>query len=375
MMGGAASSVRFDQSQILPSEPQPAPDARVRVLYIMGAGRSGSTLLDTVLASHPDVVGVGELVNLHSAGWTSNEICACGQLGTACGFWMRVRAAWQRRAPEATVEGYIALQKKFELFQWFGVKNILRLVRQQFARTADFTAYLRQTEALYHAIAEASGKSIVVDSSKSPIRGALLANLSGIDLRLIHLVRDARAVAWSRKKALEADKKAGVQTAIKSRPVWYSVGYWAFINILSMIVGILRWNKSLRMRYEDFVSQPKPQMDRLSHVVGLDYSAAVQALLNGEPIRVEHPIAGNRMRMKGNVTLKPDWEWMERLPSRDRVICWITGGWLLLAYRYGISGTRPTASRMPPQNGLRGQSSTLASLWQFIAGQPVPSAK
>ena len=79
----------------------------VRVIYIMGAGRSGSTLLDTVLANHPDVVGVGELVNLHSAGWTSNEVCACGKLGTECDFWTRVRTAWQRRVPEATVEGYV----------------------------------------------------------------------------------------------------------------------------------------------------------------------------------------------------------------------------------------------------------------------------
>jgi len=335
-----STSVGSEHSQTPSAEA--STDRDVRVIYIMGAGRSGSTLLDTVLASHPEVVGVGELVNLHSAGWTAKEICACGQLGTECGFWTRVREAWQRRCPDATVARYVALQQRFEFFQWFGVKNIVRLLRQQIARTDDFRAYLRQTEALYQAIAEVSGKLIVVDSSKTPVRGALLAHLRRIDLRLVHLVRDARAVAWSRKKALEADKKAGVQTAIKPRPVWYSVGYWAFINILSMIVCLFRRSKSLRMRYEDFVSQPQPQMERLGRVVELDYSAAVQALLNGKPIRVEHPIAGNRMRMKGSVTLKPDWDWMDRLPSRDRVVCWLTGGWLLLAYRYRWSGARPS---------------------------------
>lgn len=315
-------------------DPALVADNKVRVIYIMGAGRSGSTLLDTVLASHPDVVGVGELTNLHSAGWTANEVCACGQLGTECHFWGRVRSGWQRRCPDATVEGYVALQKQFEFFHWFGVRNVLRMMRQQVSQTNDFRAYLRQTEALYQAIAEASGKSIVVDSSKSPVRGALLAHLKSVDLRLIHLVRDARAVAWSRKKSLDANKQAGVQTAIKPRPVWYSVGYWAFVNVLSMIVCLLRWNGSLRMRYEDFVSSPKPQMDRVSRVVELDYSSAVQALLNGDSIKVEHPIAGNRMRMKGSITLKPDWEWMDRLPSRDRAISWITGGWLLFTYGY-----------------------------------------
>src|SRR5712691_7528670 len=157
----ASISGGSDPNQKPPAEA--STDRDVRVIYIMGAGRSGSTLLDTVLASHPEVVGVGELVNLHIAGWTAQEICACGQLGTECSFWTRVREAWQRRCSDATVEGYVALQQKFEFFQWFGVKNIVRLLRQQIARTDDFRSYLRQTEALYQAIAEVSGKLIVVD--------------------------------------------------------------------------------------------------------------------------------------------------------------------------------------------------------------------
>lgn len=318
-------------------------DRPVRVIYIMGAGRSGSTLLDTVLASHPEVVGVGEVTNLHSAGWTSNEVCACGKLGTECGFWTSVREEWQRRVPDATVDGYVALQKKFELFQWFGLVQLARMIRNRVSSNAEFQTYLRQTEALYQAVAKISGKSIIVDSSKSPVRGALLAHLKGIDLRLVHLVRDARAVAWSRMKAFETDCKAGVQSAIKPRPVWYSVGYWAFINVLSMIVCLFRRKQSLRMRYEDFVSQTQPQMERLSQVVGLDYAAAVHSLLNGHPIRVEHPIAGNRLRMKGSVTLKPDWDWMDRLPGRDRAVCWLTGGWLLLAYGYGFRRRKSNA--------------------------------
>lgn len=317
----------------------------VRVIYIIGAGRSGSTLLDTVLANHPDVVGVGELVNLHSAGWTSNEVCACGKLGTECHFWTRVREAWQRRVPEATIEGYIALQKRIEFYSGLGLMQIARMLRQRISPTQEFQAYLRQTEALYQAIAEVSGKSIVVDSSKHPIRGALLAHMRGIDLRLVHLVRDARAVVWSRKKSLETDKKSGVQIAIKPRPAWYSVAFWAFINVLAAIVCLFRRRQSLRVRYEDFVVEPQAQLERLSTVTGLDYSATAQALVTGQPLKVEHPIAGNRMRMKGSVTLKPDWEWRDRLPARDRAVCWLCAGWLLLAFGYGRSRSRNSSSR------------------------------
>lgn len=332
----------------------------VRVIYIIGAGRSGSTLLDTVLASHPDVVGVGELVNLHSAGWTSNEVCACGKLGTECDFWTSVRAAWQRRVPEATVEGYVALQKRIEFYSGLGLMQIARMLRQRIAPTAEFQAYLRQTEALYQAIAEASGKSIIVDSSKHPIRGALLAHLRGIDLRLVHLVRDARAVVWSRKKALEADQKSGVQFAIKPRSAWYSVAFWAFINVLAAVVCLFRRRQSLRMRYEDFVAEPQAQLERLGRVCDLDYSATTQALLTGQPLKVEHPIAGNRMRMKGSVTLKPDWEWRDRLPARDRAVCWLCAGWLLLAFGYG-------RNRVRRQPSASASSSWFASVWGCFA--------
>lgn len=340
----------------------------VRVIYIIGAGRSGSTLLDTVLASHPDVVGVGELVNLHSAGWTSNEVCACGKLGTECSFWTRVREAWQQRVPEATVEGYVALQKRVEFFSGLGLMQMARMLRQRISPTAEFQAYLRQTEALYAAIAEVSGKGIIVDSSKHPIRGALLAHLRGIDLRLVHLVRDARAVVWSRKKALEADKKSGVQIAIKPRPAWYSVAFWAFINVLAAIVCLFRRRRSLRMRYEDFVAEPQTQLERLGQVCGLDYSATAKALLIGEPLKVEHPIAGNRMRMKGNVTLKPDWEWRDRLPARDRAVCWLCAGWLLLAFGYGRNRRRNQPS---PSAGL----SWFATLWGCLTRSAPSSVK
>lgn len=338
----------------------------VRVIYIIGAGRSGSTLLDTVLASHPDVVGVGELVNLHSAGWTSNEVCACGKLGTECDFWTRVREGWQRRVPEATVEGYVALQKRIEFFTGLGLMQLARMLRQRISPTAEFQSYLRQTEALYQSIAEVSGKSIIVDSSKHPIRGALLAHLRGIDLRLVHLVRDARAVVWSRKKALEADQKSGVQFAIKPRSAWYSVAFWAFINVLAAIVCLFRRRQSLRMRYEDFVAEPQAQLDRLGRVCGLDYSATAHALLTGQPLKVEHPIAGNRMRMKGSVTLKPDWEWRDRLPACDRAVCWLCAGWLLLAFGYGRSRARKNDARSPGH-------SWFANLWSCVARTSGPS--
>lgn len=324
----------------------------VRVLYIMGAGRSGSTLLDAVLASHPDAFGSGELANLHNAGWSSNEVCSCGQLGSECEFWTRVRSAWQRRVPTATVAGFIALQKRFEIPNWSG---LFHSVRQLFSRTEDFQNYLRQTEALYQAIAEVSGRSVIIDSSKTPTRGTLLSRIRGLDVRWVHLVRDVRAVAWSRQKSLAADQNAGVQSPIKPRPTWYSAIYWAYINLLSTLVCLFHRKRSLRLRYEDFVTEPQQALARLSDHCGLDYSSTVAALMRGDPIRVEHAIAGNRMRMNGKIRIKPDWEWRDRLPLREQAVCWLCAGWLLIAYGYARIRRTPAAAEiaLPPTNVTR----------------------
>ena len=41
----------------------------MKVVYIMGLWRSGSTLLDIVLGNHQSIESVGELRNLPIVGW------------------------------------------------------------------------------------------------------------------------------------------------------------------------------------------------------------------------------------------------------------------------------------------------------------------
>ena len=62
-----------------------------KITYILGAGRSGSTVLERLLSSAPDVVGVGEVATL----WRqplSDLTCSCGAPAPECAFWTDVRA-------------------------------------------------------------------------------------------------------------------------------------------------------------------------------------------------------------------------------------------------------------------------------------------
>jgi hypothetical protein len=187
---------------------------------------------------------------------------------------------------------------------------------------------------LYEAISRVSGRRIIVDSSKNPLRAAALACTPGIDLRLVHLVRDGRAVVWSVKKIIPKDEQGGVQDALPPRPAWRTICYWTLVNMLSGWVKSSAPTTSVLIRYEDFVADPQETLSRIARLIDVDLTDVAQAAARGNSMQVGHTIAGNRLRMAGSVSLRPDWDWVRKLPPRDRRICWMMAGSLLRRYGY-----------------------------------------
>src|SRR4029453_7005866 len=73
--------------------------SEARVIYITSPARSGSTLLDQMLAAHPLVVSIGEALQLAAYALEDRAlydpahplICSCGQPGRLCSFWQTVQ--------------------------------------------------------------------------------------------------------------------------------------------------------------------------------------------------------------------------------------------------------------------------------------------
>ena len=55
-------------------------------------------MLDTILGSHSDAVGFGELCYAADKAYLNGAYCACGEWGFACPFWSAVRREWAERA-------------------------------------------------------------------------------------------------------------------------------------------------------------------------------------------------------------------------------------------------------------------------------------
>lgn len=308
-----------------------AHSSAIKLVYIMGAGRSGSTILDIVLGNHPEIESVGELVKWPVSGWINNEYCACGHRANDCAYWTQIRQAWSKSTGENDILTYMSQQDLFtgRLIPY------LRLFREWSRSSAEFKRYAEQTYALLDAIHLVSNKSIIVDSSKYPERAFLLSMMPNIDLYLIHLVRDGRGVAWSLQKSFKKNDKVGVQKEIKSGPVWRAAMFWTVTNLQSAwVLRQVPAKKSIRLRYEDLVNQPQQTLTKIENLLKVDLTTLVDAIMAGSSFTVGHNISGNRLRMAGSVSFRADTEWQKMMPRRQQKIFYMLTGPLLRRFGY-----------------------------------------
>ncbi len=308
-----------------------ATDTPLRVLYVLGCGRSGSTVVDTILGNHPDVVSAGEVTRVAHQAWLSGGRCACGQLGSACAFWDDVKRRWTDLVGPVDIAHLANITRKVETerFWW---RRLAEQVQRQNPMILD---YGRLTGGLLRAIGDASRKRWIVDSSKGPTRALALAMIPGIELRVVHLVRDCRGVSWSCKKHLKKDEKRGVTKDDPGQKAWRTAVVWNVGNMRSLrVCRRLPAEHSICVRYEDFASNPEAEMERIGQLMGLNLNGLAEKVTSGGVMSVGHTMAGNRLRMSGSLRLRPDVEWVTKLPLRDRLTCWAVSGWLLRRYGY-----------------------------------------
>ncbi len=303
----------------------------IKIIYIAGCGRSGSTVLDIVLGNHSEIVSVGELSNVCRV-WDSNtEYCSCGSIARSCKFWGSVKEKWLiSMISICNVDEWKILQNKFERTRY-----IYNMYGGKWRTTKGFNLYALGLKAIYEAISDVSGKRFIVDSSKNALRAMALDHIDGVDLKLIHLVRDGRGVACSYRKHYKKDIVNGVQHDISGTPVWRSAFSWVISNYLAgQAVKQLGNKNSLCIRYEDFVCLTNDVLMQIGGIIGLSFENVIDAVKRGDELYVRHKISGNRVRMQKNISLKLNNEWIEILTDKDKKIFWMIAGKTAMRFGY-----------------------------------------
>jgi hypothetical protein len=301
-------------------------DVGPSVVYVGGTGRSGSTLLARLLTGVPSVVAVGELRYVLERGFVQDHLCGCGRPFRSCPFWEKVFAKAVPGGDDDSVQELLSLSRGVDRLRYIPRHLWPRLRSRKFQERLD--AYGSYLTRLYMAIAEVSGASVILDSSKDPSYAFVLYSTPAVELSIVHLVRDSRAVAhsWTRKKRRPEVHShvahMATRSAVRSSILWCT--YHAMFEFLSRRVGRVR-----RVRYEDFVAEPEGSLASLAEWVG--------APSDGEVAAVVHDISGNPLRFSSDpLVVNADEEWRGAMPARSFAIVTALTAPLLLRYGYRL---------------------------------------
>lgn len=303
---------------------------KTKILYIMGNGRSGSTILGNILNEITDFFTVGELRQLWEVLLHNHSTCACGKDLYSCEIWRIILASIFTDSIPIDSEEMLALYN-----QYGRNRHVLRMLfpagRQHAQR--QLTPYLANLSKLYQVIADVTHSSVIVDTSKHPSYGAILDMLSDVDVYVVHLVRDPRAVAysWGTKKFKPDEGIFMIQL-----PVYKSALRWLTWNLGGWLLWRCNNKRYLRIYYEDFTRQPRVTIEQISQFIDeprkkLPFTSEDEVLLGPNHIAMGNP---NRMDSIGIVQIKYDARWKTRMSALNKGIVTLITFPLLVWYRY-----------------------------------------
>jgi Sulfotransferase family len=294
------------------SDAPPQEHMRPKVLYVMGAGRSGSTILGVTLGNCAKVFFAGELDR-----WLVRAGVPSGDGPERTRFWSAVR----EEVGDAT-----------ELFggrtTYLERSSALLDVRKWPTRRRLRRRYRLVSEQLYLALGRATGATHIVDSSHYPLRARELRALEGIDLYLLFLVRDPQSVVASLGRDDVPERTFGVLTANAYLWLTYLLSVFVFMRHPR--------NRRLFIRHEDFIADPEGVLGQILH--GCDSRAPAPDLA---ALRTGVPFHGNRL-VRSEVVALNRHAGVQRRASRVTAV-------LQLPWVAVFSRLRPAASRQ----GLR----------------------
>jgi hypothetical protein len=292
----------------------------VRVLYVGGVGRSGSTLFDRMLGQLPGHTSLGEMAeHLWQRCLRDQWPCACGRPFPECPFWSEVGRKAFGGWDAVDLSETIGLQHQVDRTKYVPLLAAPRLAPAFHRRVQ---AYVELLSRVYAAVRDVSGAEVIVDSSKNPAPLYALRHAPGIDLRVVHLVRDPRGVAfsWSKRKERYAPGQVGDDRFMPTWSARTTARRWLTVN--AMISGLARLGVPvLRVRYEDLIADPARELSRVCDLVGTPRGAGALDFLGDGEIELlpAHTAAGNPNRFRtGRTPLLADEAWRESMPEPNR---------------------------------------------------------
>lgn len=287
----------------------------MKLVYISGLSRIGSTVIERVFDTSPSIFALGEFNSL----WTldfDTLACSCGSPVRSCNFWQPVLAEanvderWRERMAE--LERRVAKHK-------FIAKYGLNL--RKLSKDPDIREYIDRQQAIFTAVAERSGCDVLIDSTKFPQRAWILATLQ--DMLVVHLRRDSRHWLAS-VRSPKFDSGRG-EMQIKY-PFIKLIDGW--LRCETSMALLARRTRLHEFSYEEFARDPRNyvQNSSLAGVLGQELAGIRwTGPASVTPSPDYHTIAGNPDRYQATqIDIRPK-STLTKLSRPERTYCMVFG--------------------------------------------------
>lgn len=290
--------------------------------YIIARGHSGSTVLELLLGSHPEIVAVGELEKL-SLQFARGERgkCSCENRPADCAFWRKVcdeihkefgvdlrTAPFRFRVSDVGLEedrgirapAHWLLYRNSRLWRYLAYARV-PVLRYAAALASAHRTWAANRVFVWDTIRKQTGARVVVDSSKDALCSRDLYSQVGGRMKLIFLTRDVRGNVWSYVKrdpnCLQVETERWVRTNQRARRLLRDIPREDWLHV----------------KYEDLCRDLHGTLEKLCGFLGVTFTPTM-CQTNGNE---SHTIGGNRIRYEGVTEVKEDRAWEENFSADD----------------------------------------------------------
>lgn len=301
------------------------------LIYIVGRGHSGSTLLAGLLGHADDVESVGELV------YPMTKLCSCGQPFARCEFWQQVRVYFEQESSLGWEESMKLIQQQ---------AHILQFPRTMTMRKSSSTVQemIKINRSLAAAIGHVAGRGQILDASKQPARALFLIRHLP-ETKFIHIVRQPEEYLASYYYRIKQGGVNFFRREYRSGPLdivfLAAVALsWTVANLAVELIRLRYPGRVVRVRYEDLCRNPKAELLRLQSFLKLDLSSVIKAVEQRETMRIGHIVGGNaHMRSGDGFVFEPKLGVRRPISGIHKIMVQLLSWPLMLLYKYSLFGS------------------------------------
>lgn len=285
---------------------------------------SGTTLLSMLMGAHPEIATVSTMLGPEKP--LDDYLCSCRKNIRECEFWQAVVRAMRSRGHEFDLADF---GLRFETPASGPLHTMLngslqntaleklrdRLVRSLPEQRERLRRIGERNRAFVESVLEVTGKHVFVDASHVRMRTSQLRQHLGMDMRVVHLVRDARG--WV-NSSLWHKHQDGRRVMDMRRPA----RRWVKGNLdIARQLREFPPDHRITVRYEAVCQDVPGTMAELFQFCGVDPDVDVRDF-RAAP---QH-ITGNRMRLAESSEIRLDEGWRRTLKqSQLQVIDRVAG--------------------------------------------------